>query len=109
MPELLQAILLVGSGRTYYSPSICRLLNQALHRIRHQEATNGLCSLLTPKEQQVLELVCRQYTTKDICKTLKLTPGTVHTHRRHLLEKTGAKNVVGLVLYAFKEGILIKE
>ena len=50
-------------------------------------------------------MICEQHTTDEIAEKLFLSPKTVNGHRNSLLEKTGAKNVAGLVIYAIKSGI----
>lgn len=105
--ELLRAIRLADRGQSYISPDLNKGLSQAISRMRAREGGKmPPCSLLTEKEQQVLLLICREYTTKEICQALQLKPSTVDTHRKRLLEKTGAKNVAGLVLYAVREGFV---
>jgi len=55
---------------------------------------------LTPREREVLELICREYTTAEIAEKLFVSTRTVETHRKNLLEKLGAKNTAGLVIKA---------
>ncbi len=105
--ELFRAIRFVDRGQPYISPDINKVLSQAICHIRARDGAGGLSfPLFTKKEQQVLALICQEYTTKEICKALQLKPSTVNTHRKQLLEKTGAKNVAGLVLFALRNGLL---
>jgi two-component system, NarL family, response regulator NreC len=60
---------------------------------------------LTPREIEILQLVCQQLTTEDIADKLFLSPKTVNGHRNNLLSKTGAKNTAGLVIFAIKNEI----
>ncbi len=55
---------------------------------------------------EVLELICKQYTTKDIADKMFLSPRTVDSHRNNLLLKTDSKNVAGLVIYALKNKLI---
>jgi len=55
---------------------------------------------LTPREKEILKLICEQYTSSEIASKLFVSIRTVEGHRNNLLAKTGAKNTVGLVLYA---------
>jgi DNA-binding CsgD family transcriptional regulator len=66
----------------------------------------ALAEQLTPREKEVLQLICREYSTKDIARSLFLSERTVEGHRNHLLEKTGAKNIAGLVVYAFRHHLV---
>lgn len=61
---------------------------------------------LTPREIQVLELICKEYTTAEIAKELFISTRTVEGHRKNLLEKSGAKNTAGLIIYALKNNIV---
>lgn len=61
---------------------------------------------LSERELEVLGLLCQEYTSKEIAEKLFISFCTVEGHRRNLQEKTGARNIVGLVLYAVKYGIV---
>ncbi len=55
---------------------------------------------LTDREKEVLHLILKEYSNKEIADTLFVSVRTVDAHKRNLLDKTGSKNVAGLVLYA---------
>jgi len=55
---------------------------------------------LTEREIQVLQLICSEHTNQEIAEKLYLSKRTVESHRQRILEKTGAKNTAGLVIYA---------
>ena len=57
-------------------------------------------NVLTKRELEILTLICEQYTSAEIAEKLFVSIRTVHGHRNNLLLKTGAKNTVGLVMYA---------
>jgi DNA-binding NarL/FixJ family response regulator len=61
---------------------------------------------LTKREVQIIKMVCREMTTKEIATTLFLSELTVNTHRRNILRKLEIKNVAGLVNFA-KHNLLI--
>ena len=63
-------------------------------------------SPLTIREKEILELICKEFTTPEIAEKLYLSVRTVDGHRNHLLEKTGARNTAGLVLYALRYDIV---
>jgi DNA-binding NarL/FixJ family response regulator len=60
---------------------------------------------ISERELEVLSLICQEYTSKEIAEKLYISARTVEGHRRSLQDKTGARNLVGLVLYAVKNGI----
>lgn len=82
MPQLVSAILAVLGGKTAF-PS-----NMAL------AATGGLP--LTSKEQQILSLLARGYSNLQIAQQLHISNKTVSTHKKNILEKTGATSVLDL-------------
>jgi DNA-binding CsgD family transcriptional regulator/DNA-binding transcriptional ArsR family regulator len=59
----------------------------------------------TPAEQKVIQLVCRQYTSGEIAEELGLSKRTVEGYRANVLEKMKAKNSVGILIYAVKNGL----
>ena len=61
---------------------------------------------LSSREIEVLELVCQQMTADQIGDKLYISPKTVNGHKNNLLQKTGSKNMAGLVMYAVKNGIV---
>jgi DNA-binding NarL/FixJ family response regulator len=61
---------------------------------------------LTRREEEILALVCQQFTTEEIAEKLFISFKTVNGHRNNLLLKTGSRNVTGLVLYAIKNNIV---
>ena len=61
---------------------------------------------ISERELEVLQLICQEYTSKEIANKLFISSRTVEGHRRSLQEKTGARNIVGLVLFAVKQGIV---
>ena len=64
---------------------------------------------LTKREAEVLKLICDQKTTNEIAEALFISPRTVEGHRNNLLLKTEAKNVAGLVVFAFQHKIVTLE
>ena len=54
-------------------------------------------SLLTAREQQVLALVARGHTTKEIARVLTISPRTVEDHRAQIGVKTGARTVAAMM------------
>ena len=60
-------------------------------------------SELTPREQQVLELVEQGFKNKEIALDLGIRPGTVKIHLKHIFEKTGVRGRYGLALSGLKD------
>jgi two-component system, NarL family, nitrate/nitrite response regulator NarL len=53
---------------------------------------------ITPREREIIELVCRGLKNREIAEALSITPGTVKVHLMHIFEKTGLKDRYELAL-----------
>jgi len=62
--------------------------------------------VLTERELEVLELICKGMSNPEISKTLGLSQRTIDGHRAKLFEKTGAKNAPNLVMFAIRNGLI---
>ena len=62
--------------------------------------------VFSQRELEVLDLICQEKTNVEIADKLKLSVRTIETHRRRMLEKSGSKSMIGLVLYAVKNRIV---
>lgn len=61
---------------------------------------------LSDREEEILRLICRELTMKEISEKLSLSEKTIHNHRARMMDKLNVKNTVGLVKYAYESGII---
>ena len=61
---------------------------------------------ITRREVEILQLTCQQYTAEEIAEKLFISVKTVNGHRNNLLQKTGSRNVTGLVIFAIKNQVI---
>lgn len=61
---------------------------------------------LSKRELEILELICREYTSVEIGQKVGLSARTIDNHRLSILKKIGARNTVGMVMYAVKRGLI---
>lgn len=101
--ELMTAISKIMDEGTYYSNEVMNLMLQ--HNRKKVIEINAKAEL-TARETEILKLVCEEYTTAGIAEKLFISPRTVDTHRKNILEKTQSKTIVGLIKYAFENNIL---
>lgn len=76
-----------------------------LNLIRHRRLLSRkkpIQSELTSREIEVLKLICREFTNKEIAEKLFISARTVEGHRKSILEKTECKSTAGLVIYAIE-------
>lgn len=100
--EVCLAIKAAKNKVHYYSNNtISRILQLA----GCEKNMSGLSSGFTNKELTVMKMICRQSSNKKIASDLNCTIRSVESARERIQVKTGAKNMVGVVLYAIKNGI----
>jgi DNA-binding NarL/FixJ family response regulator len=61
---------------------------------------------LTPRQLQVLKLVADGYTTREIAQRLRLSIKTVETHRGQVMKRLSIHDVVGIIRFAMRVGLL---
>ena len=97
--ELLKAIREVQSGRVYLSNDINRILITNL-----QNPDEG--KLLTDREREIVKLIAKEYSNKDIAEALFISERTVETHRKNIFKKTGTNSLVGLIKFAYANNLI---
>ncbi len=92
---LIQAIRIVNIGDKYF-------FNPEPKNNRKENSTDSFLNSfhISEREKEVLQLICKEMTTKEIAQILAISSSTVETYRERLLLKTGAKNMVGLAVWA---------
>jgi DNA-binding CsgD family transcriptional regulator len=61
---------------------------------------------LTAQELKIIKLICKQLTAKEIGDRMGLSHRTVEGYRDEILRKIGAKNSVGIAIYAVKNNLI---
>ncbi|MBB6001392.1 response regulator transcription factor [Arcicella rosea] len=103
--ELQKAIRTVYEGNTYQSEEVMNIIMRGLTRQKQQE--KSLYQIrFTRREREILDLIGKGLTTKEIATTLFISDKTVETHRSNLLAKFEVKNVAGLIKLAIEYGYL---
>jgi DNA-binding NarL/FixJ family response regulator len=104
--DLLDALSAVSRGGSYLSSEVAdRLLSGIQCGDLDPEAIRGPLDGLTPREQEVLRLLARGKTSKEIANMLELGLQTVRTYRKTLMKKIGVSNIAGLTRVALKSGL----
>lgn len=102
-PEIIQAIHVVQRGDVYVHPAMTRgLLSQTETTERPPEPVEPL----TRREIDVLRLLARGNTNRQIAGLLALSVRTIESHRANLMGKLGLTSRVELVTYAEEHGLL---
>lgn len=102
--ELIEGIAAMAEDRIYLCNKIAKVVfTDYVKMLTNPKWTGG--DGLTGREREVLQLVAEGNTTKEIASTLHLSVKTIDTHREHIMEKLGIRNIAGLTKYAVREGL----
>lgn len=103
--EVVDAIREVHQGRFYLSPAISKYVIEGFLGKTERPGNSSETASLTSREREVLQLIGEGFSDKQISGLLKLSPSTVHVHRKNIMFKLGMHKQAELIRYAIKEGI----
>lgn len=98
--ELLQAIEALAKGGTYYSPHVQASITNEETDQKFDPVAN-----LTKREIEVIKLVMKSMTNKEIANLLFVSELTINTHRKNAMQKLKVKNTAGLVKFAMDHNL----
>ncbi|MFG3526449.1 response regulator [Streptomyces sp. NPDC047917] len=99
--ELFTAVRAAADGRTVLSPAVASRL---ISRVRTPAAAGS--EALSGREREVLELVAKGTSNREIAAELFISEATVKTHLTHIFAKLGAKDRAAAVAIGYDRGIL---
>jgi DNA-binding NarL/FixJ family response regulator len=101
--DLLEGLETVKAGTQYIHRDIQNLI---VADALYQHKSTDYIPKFTRREREIMELLMQEKTTQEIADTLFISVNTVESHRASLLQKTGAKNIAGLVKVCIERGLL---
>jgi len=101
--ELELALDTVMRGEQYVSPGISK---QAAGDLPPPSVMRPATAELTPRQLEVLKMIAKGRSTKDIANALDISAKTVETHRAQLMERLQIYDVASLVRYALRTGLV---
>jgi DNA-binding NarL/FixJ family response regulator len=104
--ELLTTIKEVASKGFYYTDYVMKIIQSDV-LTNKKTKSNFDSNFLSPREIEVLKLICIQKSTVEIAEQLFISPRTVEGHRNNLLLKTESRNIAGLVVYAVQNELML--
>ncbi len=107
--EIIEAIYTVYDGDPYYCKHSSFTLAKMISSSRFNPDKKKKKVEFTDREKEVITLICKQYTNKEIAEELFISPRTVEGHRQKIQEKIEVKNSIGIVIYAIKNQLYIPE
>lgn len=103
--EVIEAIEKVFQNKMYLDETVNEIIINSVANTTKQKLTDTFPKL-SRREKEILQLILEENTTQEIADKLFISFGTVETHRRNMLIKTGARNTVGLVKLAMEYDLL---
>lgn len=100
--ELINAVRHIMNHGTYYSHEITSILRSEIKGRQHK---SDAAQDLSKRELEIIGLICQEYSSNEIAGKLFISKATVDVHRKNILQKTGVKNLVGLIRFAIQHGI----
>ena len=104
--EIIKALNMVFNGESYFSSEVTNALINDIAGKRKPKQRLTLETPLSGREKEVLKLIVDEKSNQEIADELFISVRTVDAHKRNMLEKTGAKNVAGLVMYAVEHDLI---
>lgn len=104
--ELEKAIYAVVEKDFYHNDLVASVLRKNVTEKKAGQRPMFRQAELTEREKEILALICRELTIREIGQRLSLSENTVRNHRVNIMDKVGVNNTVGLVKFAYEAGIV---
>jgi DNA-binding NarL/FixJ family response regulator len=104
--ELIAAIHTVAAGDSLLSPSVTRRVIDRMATQPSPVVSSRRLDDLTPREREVLELLARGLSNREIAEALFIEESTVKTHVKRILMKLGLRDRVQAVILAYEMGVI---
>lgn len=102
--ELVAAIKAIADDYTYLSPKAATVVVKEYLGARNADEST-LFDILSPREQEILQLVVEGKSSRDIAGQLSLSAKTVENHRASIMRKLDVHDLPSLVKYAIRTGL----
>jgi len=105
--ELVKAINMAAQGKTYLCPAAAALVAEDIFHAGQAGRKNSLAGAeLSPREIEIVQLLCEGHISRRIGQQLHISPKTVENHRYNIYKKCGVENIAGLIRYAIDHGMV---
>jgi DNA-binding NarL/FixJ family response regulator len=104
--DLVSAVRIVAGGDALIAPAVTKRLIEHFVRAAPPAVPPAELSELTPREVEVLTMVAKGLSNREIATDLVLSEATVKTHVKHILAKLNARDRVQAVVFAYEAGVV---
>ena len=99
--ELIKALEKISEGGIYFSEEVLHEMTKASEVKKENEEAH-----LTSREIEIIQLIEKEMSNKQIAEQLFLSERTIETHRKNIFRKTNTSSVIGLVKYAYEHKLI---
>ncbi len=104
--DLVKAVKAIAAGGSAFSPKVSTVvLGAYLGAGMNQEVADDL-GLLTDREREVLQLIARGHTNREIAALLAVSVNTVESYRKRIMDKLDLRNTAEIVRFAFRRKLV---
>jgi RNA polymerase sigma factor (sigma-70 family) len=104
--ELIEAVHTIAAGDSLLSPSVTRrVIDRMAQQPNPDLADQAKLDELTPREREVLELLARGLSNREIAEALSVEESTIRTHVKRILMKLDLRDRVQAVIFAYETGV----
>ena len=99
--ELIKALEKISGGGIYFSEEVLLEMTRASEMKKENAEAH-----LTAREIEIIQLIEKELSNKQIAERLFLSERTIETHRKNIFRKTNTSSVIGLVKYAYEHKLI---
>ncbi|MFM6925407.1 MAG: response regulator [Ferruginibacter sp.] len=99
--ELVKALEKISGGGIYFSEEVLQEMTRASEMKKENAEAH-----LTAREIEIIQLIEKELSNKQIAEQLFLSERTIETHRKNIFRKTNTSSVIGLVKYAYEHKLI---
>jgi DNA-binding NarL/FixJ family response regulator len=104
--ELIAAVHTIAAGDSLLSPSITRrVIDRMAQQPTPELHARAKLDELTPREREVLQLIARGLSNREIASALVVEESTIRTHVKGILTKLELRNRVQIAIFAYETGV----
>jgi DNA-binding NarL/FixJ family response regulator len=104
--EVIRAIDMVKQGQDYFAKPVVELIINNYAKSNPEVKDLIKKDQFSKREMEIIKLICQQKTAKEIGKIIFVCEKTVDFHRHKIIDKMNVRNIIGLVVFAIKNGLV---
>jgi len=106
--EIVDSIRETAKGGRFFCGQILEAIRREAIDVNDLDIVELSCEpvVISDRELEVIKLIAEGYTNVEIAEKLFLSPHTVNTHRKNIMQKLGVNNTAAIVMYAVKSQLV---